>query len=158
MHGPRTTSPVGRCWRFALAAGMFVALLSLWSNAASAACGDYVIFRPLDGAAPPSHAWLPSPPVGNALPDRGPCHGPLCRGSKPVDPMPTPPTPQQIDQRPLALLAGHGEMESPYLAGGGWPRLDGSPLDGFGQSLLRPPCALGRQWSACCASDSVRPG
>lgn len=139
-HGSSTNRSQRR-WLSALAAGTFVATLLLWAEPATAGCGDYVIFRPLDQGTPLTDVLLPKTPSGHVLPDPGPCHGPLCRGNKPADPVPTPPTPEQIDQRPLALLAVGMEVESPYLAGGGWPRLDESPLDGFGQSLLRPPCA-----------------
>jgi hypothetical protein len=139
-HGP-STSFLKQRWFSALAAGNFVATLLLFAKPAAAGCGDYVIFRPLDRGLSPTAALLPAAPSGHVLPDPGPCHGPLCRGNKPVDPVPTPPTPEQIDQRPLAVFPAGMEAESPFLAGSGWPRIDESPLDGFGQSLLRPPCA-----------------
>ena len=128
-----------RRWLSALHVGTFVATLLTFANSAYASCGDYVIFRP-QGAVPVA-TDRPAPDRDHLLAGKAPCHGPLCRGSKPHDPVPTPPPPQQIDQRLLAILDGGAAVESPYLAGGGWPRLDGSPLDGFGQSVLRPPCA-----------------
>jgi hypothetical protein len=115
--------------------------LALLPDSAAASCGDYVIFRPHSAAAPAPGQQLPAAGGDLILPAKAPCNSPLCRGSKPADPMPTPPSPQQIDPRPLALLAGGSEVECPYLAGNGWPRLDETPLDGFSQSLLRPPCA-----------------
>jgi hypothetical protein len=139
-HGPRLIFRGQRRWLSALAAGTFAATLLLWTDSATAGCGDYVIFRPLDRVVSPAEVFLPAH-SGHVLPAMPPCHGPLCRRSQPVEPVPTPPTPEQIDQRPLALIAVGMEVESPFLAGGGWPRLDESPLDGFGQSLLRPPCA-----------------
>ncbi len=139
-HGLTTTSPLGSRCRSVLAGGLFVAALLWWTDPVSAGCGDYVIFRQIGGASL-SHAVLPLAPAEILLPDQGPCHGPLCRGNKPVDPVPTPPAPEQIDQRPLALVTVTGQTENPFLAGSGWPRLDESPLDGFRPSLLRPPCA-----------------
>ncbi len=141
LHGVAMNFRKRQRWACALIAGTFVATLLVWADSAAAGCGDYVIFRPQAGGMPIQAASLLGSMAEQILPSQPPCHGPLCRGNKPVDPVPTPPTPQQIDQRPLALLAGGAEVECPFLAGAGWPRLDESPLDGFGQSLLRPPCA-----------------
>jgi hypothetical protein len=111
------------------------------SETAAASCGDYVIFRPHADLTTLFSNLLPTESGNTIVPGKAPCNTPLCRGSKPADPLPTPPTPQQFDQRPLALLAGAAEVECPFLAGNGWPRLDESPLEGFKQFLLRPPCA-----------------
>jgi len=140
LHGVEMSSRKRQRWATALIVGTFVSTLLVWADSVTAGCGDYVIFRPLNRVVSPAEVFLPAP-SGHVLPAMPPCHGPLCRGSQPVEPVPTPPTPQQIDQRPLALIAVGMEVECPFLAGGGWPRLDESPLDGFGQSLLRPPCA-----------------
>ena len=125
----------------ALAAGVFVGSLLVYADSASAGCGDYVVFRSPGHSAPLGELFAKPTGSGQVLPDQGRCHGPLCHGTRPVEPVPTPPTPEQIDQRPLALLAVIADPQCPHLAGNGWPRFDESPLDGFRQSLLRPPCA-----------------
>lgn len=140
-HGRGTTRRVGRAWFLAPWVCLSLAALALWSDSAVAGCGDYVIFRPQASAISLTAQHLSGTSAGLFLPAEAPCNTPLCRGNRPADPVPTPPTPQQIDQRPLVLLARAAEVECPFLAGSGWPRLHETPLDGFLQSLLRPPCA-----------------
>jgi hypothetical protein len=140
-HGWGTSWRVGRAVLPAPWVCLPLALLGLAPNFAAAGCGDYVIFRP---QASPGSLITEQLPAGGAelmLPAKAPCHSPLCRGNRPAEPAPTPPNPPQFEQRPLALLSGGAEVECPFLAGRGWPRLDESPLDGFAVSLLRPPCA-----------------
>jgi hypothetical protein len=134
------TIQLGR-WRCALGVALPLAALLCLAGSADAGCGDYVIFNPPGQALVPVAGHLPLSHAGEMLPGKAPCDGPMCRGSRPLDSVPSPPTPQQIDQRPLALLAAISEVECPFLAGAGWPRLDEMPLDGFRQTLLRPPCA-----------------
>lgn len=136
-----TTWRSGGAWHLAPWVCLPLAWLALWTDFAAAGCGDYVIFRPHADAANLAAKQVPARGGDQILPAKAPCNTPLCRGSKPAEPAPTPPTPQQIDQRPLALLAGAAEVACPFLSGGGWPRVNETPRDGFGLSLLRPPCA-----------------
>ena len=130
--------------RLQVAAALVLPLvtLSLVPQSAHAGCGDYVIFRHAGKAARSGHngGMTNLAARGELLPGQAPCQGPMCRGSRPLDPAPSPPPLPQIDERPLALLSASRQTECPSLISA-FERYDQSPRDGYLTSILRPPCA-----------------
>lgn len=137
-HAWEGKHPVRQRWLPALAAVCLGSAALALPETSRAACGDYVIFRP------PAAAHLANPMSARSeqspLPVRR-CHGPLCEGSQPTAPVPPPPTPMEVQQHPLALLASAADDGLRPGSRARWPGSAESPLDGYRPSLLRPPCA-----------------
>lgn len=127
-----------------------VALLGVAPSRAVASCGDYVTYnRQMAGPADfrgrqdrmDQHGMQPlgHDLADRSLPEKAPCHGPECRQSKPLSPLPAPSAPPTTGSRGAAALcwqAAHDQ--SPFQSAVG-PALRESPRDGFARSLLRPP-------------------
>ena len=129
--------------RLPVAAALALPLVVLaLQQPAQAGCGDYVIFRHAGKAATQAihEGAIANLARGEMLPGQAPCQGPMCRGSRPLDPAPSSPPLPQIDERPLALLSASRQSECPSLVNA-FARYDETPRDGYLTSILRPPCA-----------------
>lgn len=127
----------------AVALSLPFVFLALLQQPAQAGCGDYVIFRHAGKVATPaSHDGTKTNLArGEMLPGQAPCQGPMCRGSRPLDPAPSSPPLPQIDERPLAaLFSAARQSECPSLVSA-FERYNETPRDGYLTSILRPPCA-----------------